>query len=112
MNPDAYKNPEPKKVSWACPCNGCKKAQKVVIDQIIDEYKTCLNVEEIDKHLYCTVWYKHDDCVRIMELLNRITKSDLYTLPEIRPQVSDAINFMLTDPQTSEILKRLEDNGI
>lgn len=98
--------------SWVCPCNGCKKAQKVVIDQIIEEYKACLNVEEFDGKLYCTVWYKHDDCVRLMELLNRITKNDLYSLPEIRPAVADAITMMLTDPKTSEILRRLEDNGI
>jgi hypothetical protein len=97
---------------WVCPCNGCKKAQKAVIDQIIEEYKTCLNVEEIDGKLYCTVWYKHDDCVRLMELLNRITKDDKYTRPEIRYDLKDALNKVLTDPQTSEILRRLEDNGI
>lgn len=28
MNPDAYKQPEAKPKSWACPCNGCAKAVK------------------------------------------------------------------------------------
>ena len=89
-----------------------RKAQQLIVDQIIEEYKTCLNVEEFDGKMYCTVWYKHDDCVRLMGLLNKITKSSLYTMPEVKPQVKDTLNMMLTDPQTSEIIKRLEDNGI
>lgn len=109
MNPDAYKNPEPKKVVWACPCNGCKKAQKVVIDQIIEEYRRCPNIVESEDKLFCYTWWRHDDCERLRELLFKITKNDLYTLPEIRPEVSDAIDYMLTDPNTSEILKRLKD---
>jgi len=28
LNPDAYKQPEAKTKSWACPCNGCAKAVK------------------------------------------------------------------------------------
>jgi hypothetical protein len=36
----------------------------------------------------------------------------LYTLPEIRPSVKDAISEMMNDPNTLEILRRLEDNGI
>lgn len=74
-------NQVPAQTAWACPCNGCKKAQKVIVDQIVDEYMSCPNVEEHDEKLYCTTWYRHDDCVRIMELLNRITKKDLYSLP-------------------------------
>lgn len=95
--------------NWSCPCNGCKKAQKVIIDQIIEEYKRCPNIVESENKLFCYTWWRHDDCVRLMELLNKITKNDLYSLPEIRPEVSDAIDYMLTDPNTSEILKRLKD---
>jgi hypothetical protein len=112
MDTEAYKSPEPKKVSWACPCNGCKKAQKVIIDQIIEEYRSCPNIVEFDEKLYCSTWYKHDNCVRFMELLNKITKKDLYSLPEIRPTVRDAIQQMIDDPNTSEILQKLEDKGI
>ena len=109
MNPDAYKNPEPKKVVWACPCNGCKKAQKVIIDQIIDDYRSCPNIVELDEKLYCSTWYRHEDCVRLMNLLYKITNNSIYTLPEIREEVKEAINDMLTDPNMHEILKRLKD---
>lgn len=98
--------------TWACPCNGCKKAQKVIIDQIIDEYKSCPNVTESEERLFCYTWWRHDDCVRLMNLLNKITKKDLYTLPEMRPAVKDALEEMIDDPNTAEILRRLEDNGI
>ena len=96
-------------MTWACPCNGCKKAQKVIIDQIIEEYRSCPNITEDNEKLYCHTWWRHDDCVRIMNLLNTITKSDKYSLPLPRPEVMNAINEMLTDPNTHEILKRLKD---
>lgn len=67
---------------------------------------------ETDGKLYCYTWWKHEDCERLRQLLYKITKNDLYTLPEIRPAVSDALNKMLADPNTAEILKRMEDNGI
>ena len=98
--------------NWVCPCNGCKKAQKVIIDQIIEEYRSCLNIVEADGKLYCYTWWKHDDCERLRQLLNKITNNDLYTLPEIRTSVKDAISEMMNDPNTVEILRRLEDNGI
>jgi len=98
--------------NWVCPCNGCKKAQKVIIDQIIEEYRSCLNIVEADGKLYCYTWWKHDDCERLRQLLNKITNNDLYTLPEIRSSVKDAISEMMNDPNTLEILRRLEDNGI
>lgn len=109
MNPDAYKNPESKKVSWACPCNGCKKAQKVVIDQIIDDYKSCPNMIETEHNLYCHTYYRHEDCVRLMNLLYKITNNSKYTLPEIGEEVEEAVADMLTDPSMHEILKRLKD---
>lgn len=99
-------------MTWACPCNGCKKAQNVIIGQIVEEYKSCPNIVDHDEKLYCSTWYRHDDCVRLMELLNKITKKDLYSLPEIRPSVSATIEEMINDPNIAEILRRLEDNGI
>jgi len=99
-------------MTWACPCNGCKKAQKVIIDQIIEDYRSCPNIVEVDEKLYCSTWYRHEDCVRLMNLLNKITNNSKYSLPEIREEVKDAITEMLTDPHISEILRRLEDNGI
>ena len=103
-------------MTWACPCNGCKKAQKVIIDQIIEDYKSCPNIVEYDERLYCSTWWRHDDCERLRELLFNITKNNKYTRPEMRQEVSEAIDYMLTDPNTSEILKRLgsdyDKNGI
>ena len=98
--------------AWVCPCNGCKKAQKVIIDQIIEEYRSCPNMVELEEKLYCYTWWKHDDCVRIMNLLNSITKDDKYSIPPIRQEVNEAIAKMINDPNTAEILRRLEDNGI
>lgn len=95
--------------AWVCPCNGCKKAQKVIIDQIIEEYRSCLNIIDDGERLYCHTWWRHDDCVRIMNLLNSITKNDKYSIPSPRPEVMNAIDKMLTDPNTHEILKRLKD---
>lgn len=102
-------NQTPIRTVWACPCNGCKKAQKVVIDQIIKEYKSCINIVEIEDRLFCYTWWKHDDCERIRKLLFNITNDDKYTFPETREEVSKAIEEMLTDPNTSEILRRLKD---
>lgn len=98
--------------NWICPCSGCKKAQKVIIDQIIEEYRRCPNIVESEDKLFCYTWWRHDDCVRLMELLNKITKKDLYSLPEIRPSVGAAIEEIINDPDTAEILRRLEKNGI
>jgi len=64
---------------------------------------------EDDGKLYCHTWYRHDDCVRLMNLLYKITNDSKYTLPEIREELKEAINHMLTDPNTSEILRRLKD---
>jgi len=102
-------NQTPQNNSWACPCNGCKKAQKVIIDQIIKEYKSCPNIIESDEKLFCYTWWRHDDCVRIMNLLNSITKNDKYSIPPVRQEVSEAVDRMLKDPGTWDILKRLED---
>jgi len=112
MNPDAYKNPEPKQKTWACPCNGCKKAQKVIIDQIIADYKSCPNIIEADERIYCYTYYRHDDCVRLMNLLNKITNDSKYTQPKNKEEVKDSIVERLIDPHASEILKKLEDKGI
>lgn len=102
-------NQTPQRNSWACPCNGCKKAQKVIIDQIIEDYRSCANMIETEDNLYCHTWYRHEDCVRLMNLLNNITKNDKYSIPPVREEVLKAIDKMLTDPNTNEILKRLKD---
>lgn len=102
-------NQTPQRGNWVCPCNGCKKAAKQVVDQIVDDYMSCPNIMESEDKLYCHTWYRHDDCVRLMNLLNKITNNSKYTLPGIRGEVKDAISSMLTDPHTNEILKRLKD---
>jgi hypothetical protein len=104
-------NQTPHRGDWKCPCNGCKKAAKQVIDQIVEDYKSCLNIVEVDKHLYCTTYWKHDDCERLRELLFKITNDFKYTVPEMRSEVKDALNQILKDTNTAEILKRLKDNG-
>ena len=98
--------------AWICPCNGCKKAQKVIIDQIIEEYRRCPNIVESEDKLFCYTWWRHDDCERLRNLLYKITNKDLYSPPEIRPKVGEAIEKIINDPNTADILKRLEDNGI
>ena len=102
-------NQTPQRGNWVCPCNGCKKAAKQVVDQIVEDYMSCPNIMEEDDKLYCHTWYRHDDCVRLMNLLYKITNDSKYTLPEIREELKEAINHMLTDPNTSEILRRLKD---
>jgi hypothetical protein len=102
--------------SWVCPCNGCKKAQKVIIDQIIEEYRSCLNIIDDGERLYCHTWWRHDDCLRLMNLLHTITKNDKYSIPPVRQEVSEAINHILDDPKTTELLNKLgsdyDKNGI
>jgi hypothetical protein len=94
------------------PWSAIRWGYKAVIDQIINDYRSCPNVVEIENKLYCYTWYRHDDCERIRQLLYKITKNDLYTLPEMRPAVKQALDEMLADPNTAEILRRLEENGI
>ena len=84
----------------------------LITNLILNDYKECPNVVETDNKMFCTTWYRHDDCVRIMNILYKITKDDLYTLPEMRSSAKEALNEMLADPDTAEILQRLEDNGI
>lgn len=80
-----------------------------VINIIKQEYLSCLNMMEVDGKVYCHTWYRHEDCERLRELLFRITNDNIYTRTESRQEVKDAIADMLTDPHTSEILKRLKD---
>lgn len=102
-------NQTPQLGNWVCPCNGCKKAAKQVIDKIVEDYMSCLNIMEVDGKIYCHTWYRHDDCERIRDLLFNITNNDKYTRPEPRKEVKDAIVDILADPHTSEILRRLKD---
>ena len=96
-------------MTWSCPCNVCKKAQKIIIDQIIEEYKSCPNIVEVDERLYCSTWYRHDDCVRLMELLNKITNKDLYSLPKIREEVKEAMD---KEKEKDRIQKETDKNSI
>jgi len=91
------------------PWNAIRWGYKAVIDQIVNDYRSCPNVVEIENKLYCYSWYRHDDCERMRNLLYKITKDDKYSPPEIRREVSEAMGQMLTDPNMHEILKRLED---
>lgn len=83
-----------------------------IINIIKEDYMSCPNVSNDGTRVLCGTWYRHDDCVRIMNLLNRITKDDKYSIPPVRQEVSKAIEEMINDPKTSEILRKLEDNGI
>ena len=80
-----------------------------IIAIVKQEYLSCPNMMEIDQKVYCHTWYRHDDCERLRELLFNITNDLIYTRPEPRQEVKDAIVDMLTDPHTSEILRRLKD---
>jgi hypothetical protein len=102
-------NQTPQRGNWVCPCNGCKKAAKQVVDQIVEEYKSCPNIVESEDKLFCSTWWRHDDCERLMNLLNKITKDDKYSIPPVRQEVSEAVDKMLTDPNTLDILRRLKD---
>ena len=44
-----------------------------IINLIKEDYMSCLNVSESEGKIYCYVWWKHDDCERIRELLFKIT---------------------------------------
>ena len=77
MDPNQSSN----KNNWACPCNGCKKAQKVIIDQIIEEYKSCPNIIDEKERVYCYTWWRHDGCELLRGLLYKITKDSKYTPP-------------------------------
>lgn len=82
-------NQTPQRGNWKCPCNGCKKAAKQVIDQIVEDYMSCANIIESEEHVYCNTWWRHDDCLRIMNLLNTITNDNKYTVPMIKQRDKD-----------------------
>ena len=75
-------NQTPQRGDWVCPCNGCKKAAKQVIDQIVKDYLSCPNIMEVDKKIYCHTWYRHEDCERLRKLLFKITNDSKYTRPK------------------------------
>jgi hypothetical protein len=54
---------------------------KDIINLIEEEYASCPNIIASNDRLYCYTWYRHEDCVRLMNLLNKITKDNKYTLP-------------------------------
>jgi hypothetical protein len=53
-----------------------------IIEIVEKEYSSCPNMISKDGKLYCYTWWRHDDCVRIMNLLHKITNDSKYTLPE------------------------------
>lgn len=63
--------------------NSPDRSYEAILEAIVDEYRSCINLVEEDGKLYCYTWWKHDDCERIRELLYRITNDELYTLPKI-----------------------------
>ena len=75
-------NQTPQRGNWACPCNGCKKAAKQVIDQIVDEYKSCPNIIDEKEKVYCYTWWRHDHCEILRSLLYKITKDEKYSPPK------------------------------
>ncbi|NCV87800.1 MAG: hypothetical protein EBW14_18500 [Oxalobacteraceae bacterium] len=53
----------------------------LIVDLLLKDYKECPNVVEVDNKMFCTTWYRHDDCVRVMNILYKITKDTKYSLP-------------------------------
>lgn len=74
---------------------------------ILDDYKECPNIIEVDNKMFCTTWYRHDDCVRVMNILNKITKDSKYSIPPVRQEVGSAIDQMLNNSDSMELLRRL-----
>ena len=52
-----------------------------IIQFIKEEYLSCPNVENLNGYTYCTTWYRHDDCERLMGILFEITQDSTYTRP-------------------------------
>ena len=84
-----------------------------IIQLIKDQYYLCPNIED---HV-CYTWWKHEECEALRSLLYTITKDGIYQEPlsKLRPNVKDAMEEMLNDPEHHKIMERLkymEDNGI
>jgi hypothetical protein len=86
-----------------------------IIEIIEKEYSSCSNIISSEDRLYCYTWWKHDDCERLRVLLYNITNDFKYTLPKMRPEVSKAVEEMLSDPNINELMKKLgsdyDENG-
>ena len=78
-----------------------------ILEIIEQEYNSCPNIVGTDGRLYCYTWYRHDDCERLRVLLYKITNDLKYTLPNIRQDVSEAVEKMMTDPKMHEFLNRI-----
>ena len=78
-----------------------------IIEIIEQEYMSCPNIVGIDEKLYCYTWYRHDGCERLRVLLYKITNDFKYTLPNIKQDVSEAVEKMMDDPKMQEFLKRI-----
>jgi hypothetical protein len=70
----------PKTSNTICPCSGCTKSRKQVIDKIVKHYESCNFVELQNYRLYCKVWYSHPHCEYVRELLYAITSHQKYAV--------------------------------
>ena len=84
-----------------------------IIQLIKDQYYLCPNIDDN----VCYTWWKHEHCETLRSLLYTVTKDPVYIEPlsKLRPNVKDAIEEMLNDPEHHALMERLkymEDNGI
>ena len=84
-----------------------------IIQTIKDQYYLCPNIDDD----VCCTWWKHDECEALRSLLYTVTKDPKYVEPlsKLRPNVKEAIEEMLSDPENQALMERLkymEDNGI
>ena len=78
-----------------------------IINIIEEEYMSCPNIIGLNGRLFCYTWWRHDDCLRLMHLLNTITNDIKYTVPNIKQEVYESVEKMMNDPKTYEILRKL-----
>jgi hypothetical protein len=52
-----------------------------ILERLINRYLRCENVSEHNGLLFCLVWWKHDECLMLEELLREITGDPKYDHP-------------------------------
>jgi hypothetical protein len=55
-----------------------KRVKVDIVNKILEVYRDCPNVEELNGKLKCTVEFKHDDCEKVRNILYKITKNKMY----------------------------------
>lgn len=78
-----------------------------IINLIEEQYMSCPNIVGSEGRLFCYTWWRHDECELLRELLYKITNDFKYTLPDVKREISEAVEQMIKDPKSNEILKRL-----